>query len=789
MADTALRLEAEGGVLLAVPAVHYRAIFAEHVNLACASETGRPAAVAVELGPALLAEVVAWLKELIFASARRDQRMFLPCMLGLLRANRHLHPKYRSAALELQRMTGRRLHEIPPDVLRKNLGYASQSLLCLSPTDSIIEAIRCGMELGVPVYGVDLEDFGHIERAPTMIQDPLDAQQDLTGYVRRNERLAESCRDPDIDLNRERAMAARLKGLLRQHGTVLFTGGLAHWVSIQRLLADETLRPADVPAAAGGGAARRVLVHPVLATHQMDLFPDITALYQDHRRPVPRRKENRDSVDFGALFGDQLRTTYGRFFSDLEKQEQAERKIEDYGNLAAFERYLVNVALMSQRLVPDLNTVLEAAEAMMSKRFCEAIANTFMEYEPGWAKPQDWPDLPIVGLAPLTDTEQAFLSVEDKVTLLIPGQRSDGAEGQSPHSRSEPFYLARAPDPTRRRTHVRNPWVWPETNDLTGEGGGSGSSSTRVWPPCDNLLFATAFQAGEMVHHQTQHRVVDPFEGSLYDGIDIKATIRSAIKGEDRIYVRHPALSSQTASVADARAEPTVLILASQVPGDAAQWHNNVISEECAQFVRDPSRYRSFTQKMGTVFVPGISYDEEKPVPESLRAHVQSVYDLRGIVVFGNPCLDAHQEAHYLEATDYARCPVFQGGGVPGLVRMYADRHHLNIDVANWPSALALFGLPYARRRIVVIAPDFFSFGPVVMAEARSRGIHLHILPLSYFPAERIQEVKRRLMVVPLDRNGTQYSSELALALNQGPNTHLDLLPKEFRDQTKIPIA
>ena len=86
-------------------------------------------------------------------------------------------------------------------------------------------------------------------------------------------------------------MAARLKGLLRQHGTVLFTGGLAHWVSIQRLLADETLRPADVPAAAGGGAARRVLVHPVLATHQMDLFPDITALYQDHRRPVPRRKE------------------------------------------------------------------------------------------------------------------------------------------------------------------------------------------------------------------------------------------------------------------------------------------------------------------------------------------------------------------------------------------------------------------------------------------------------------------------------------------------------------------
>ncbi len=37
----------------AVPSVHYRSVFAAEVNKICSSETTRPEAIAVELGPGL----------------------------------------------------------------------------------------------------------------------------------------------------------------------------------------------------------------------------------------------------------------------------------------------------------------------------------------------------------------------------------------------------------------------------------------------------------------------------------------------------------------------------------------------------------------------------------------------------------------------------------------------------------------------------------------------------------------------------------------------------------------
>jgi len=50
--------------LIAVPAIHNRAVFAREVNFLCSDKETRPDAIAVELGPHIVCELVNWMKEL-----------------------------------------------------------------------------------------------------------------------------------------------------------------------------------------------------------------------------------------------------------------------------------------------------------------------------------------------------------------------------------------------------------------------------------------------------------------------------------------------------------------------------------------------------------------------------------------------------------------------------------------------------------------------------------------------------------------------------------------------------
>ena len=255
------------------------------VNRACADAATRPAAIAVELDPAAAAAVAGWLGELGVAPGEAP----LPCMLGLARQNRRIHPRFKAAALRLQQTTGRQLHELAPDLLYRELGYAPVGLLCLSPTDSIIEAIRCALELKAPLYGIDLDDPAAPAQRPARHQrDPLAARGDLAAYLRALGRQADQARDEHTDGRRELVMAARLKALLMRHDRVLFTGGLGHWASLCRLLADDGLAPAREVPQDGPVGYQRVLVHPRQALAHMDLFPRLTAAYEAARQPVTR---------------------------------------------------------------------------------------------------------------------------------------------------------------------------------------------------------------------------------------------------------------------------------------------------------------------------------------------------------------------------------------------------------------------------------------------------------------------------------------------------------------------
>lgn len=769
-------VEFQGSSLFAVPAVHFRVPFAEAVNSFCSEPCSRPDAIAVELAPGAASAAASWLAELGVGSP-------LPCMLGLVRRNRRIHPRLRETAIRLQEGTGKYLHEIHPSLLHRHLHYSAHSLLCLSPTDSIIEAIRCSLELGVPLFGVDLEEFADVPQVPLMIQDPAMARPAIADYVQRNAPYGDAGRDEVIDGRREFAMAARLKAVLQKHKTVLFTGGLAHWASLQRLLLDPAVYPAYQAGSKDAAHYHRVLVHPLLATRQMDLFPAVTDVYQKWRQPADEsHSDTSDVVDYSTILSVSLKRTYERYFAQAAGELNSGGKHEDYQNLSHFESLLSELCTVNQRLVPNLEDVLSTADAMMSKEFCRELADTFMDFD--WASPESWPELPVLSPNHQLEGENAFDETAPRVQISIPEQWGASGMHRRTYRPGEPFVVSNLLHGEVRPAAAKNPWRWQHEVGLATS---RGEGSLRVWPPCDFLLFGTAFQAGRLAP-LTPEALITAFEGSLEAGVHVKATLRASIRGEGRIYVRrHPwaaAIQEPNASTLD----PTVFIFSTPRVRDTESWYfySGSMSGLYWRHIKDRRRFREVIKDKGDQLVQGLGFLRRMPVPLNLSSHVAGFNLLKGIVVFGSPCLNAIQEATWLEETNYTQAPIFRGGDMPGLVAMYRERHRMHLDPGDWISTLVLLAMPYVhpvRRRVVVVAPDEFVLKPVVFQQARVRRLRVAIVPLSYLSSERIQEMTRQYMVYPQDIDGLKYPQELEWLLEQSATAHSNLLPRSLLGQ------
>ncbi|MGD9171305.1 MAG: hypothetical protein PVI97_14780, partial [Candidatus Thiodiazotropha sp.] len=270
------------------------------------------------------------------------------------------------------------------------------------------------------------------------------------------------------------------------------------------------------------------------------------------------------------------------------------------------------------------------------------------------------------------------------------------------------------------------------------------------------------------------------------NGVDMKATLRSSIRGEDRIYVRRSPLSAGIEESHETDIDPTVFIFTTPRRNDNAVWHLYSCSmvDNNRYHIKNLSRFDEVVRNMGEYFVEGVGFVEHAEIPERLQPFVNQLNLLRGIMVFGCPSLNAIQEAKWLEETDYSRAPIFGGGGnVYDLLAMYRKRHGMHLDPTDWTTTLVQLAIPYARHRVVVVAPDHFTFRSVIFQDARAHRVHIAIVPLSYFSAERIQKLTRQYGVQPEDRDGLRYSQEIERLLGQSVQAFSELLPRRFGEQ------
>jgi hypothetical protein len=765
-----------GSTLLAVPAVHYRAVFAWEVNKLCSRESTRPDAIAVELSPQIVNEIQTLMKEL---GIRPFSENILPCMLGILVNNRLIHPDYRDTALLLQRHFKKPLNEIDEDLQKQLLHYSDKYLVAISSSDSIIEAIRCGIELNIPVYGVDLDEFATgTDNNRLLIKDPSITALDLTTYVSQNEKPAARMRDPYIDARREHVMTARLKAILLKHKKVLFTGGLAHWEMIRKHLDNSAVRPAEIFNNEVVKGLNRIIIHPVLAVKFIDSYPILNTRYEETRHNPSVGWQNVNSLpDTGQIYQDVLHETYEKYLTDCDANGSGRYLPKGRLNLPDFERLLDMMRLVSQLKVLTMAAMLEVANSIMADDFCGLLTSNLMDIGRPWASQDQFPDLPVMSPIPVECINRNY-ATSDELFQLIEVQLDKEKQNLFISKRSSPFSVKYHQETGLKKESFRF-WKW---NDEPKEELWPSYSNTWVWPPCESLLFGTAYEASKIAVSESGETDSAIFEGSLYEGIDLKASVRSIIRGEKYIYIKKPSLAKKTFHPDGKKPEPTVFIFEDN-NDNLCEWSLLMGGSNMGNHVKNKERFYDVVSNSGSNFISSISRTYNMEVPAHLKHYVESISILKGIIAFGNPCINASQGAQWVEDNDFQCCPVLPNTGFHLLIDYYKQHYQMDMSKDDWKTALLRFALPYARKRVVVIAPVGYRISNKLYEEAKRKKICLSILPLNYFPEARITEMRQRLMVRALDSDGYTFSHEVEEALGQRSDKYLELLPLYMQQQ------
>lgn len=754
--DGVVELRVGSASLLAVPAVHYQAAFALLVNQVCGEPGERPDAIAVELGPLNAAAASLWFRELGIGPAQRQR---LPCMLGLLKPNRLLRPSRRERALELQRETGRDLRDLKPQLLREELGFSRLHALLFSPTDSIIEAVRCGVELGIPVHGVDLDDMADGQYLEQVLPDPAGARENPGAYLRTMIPLAAAAAsDVEIDPRREYVMAARLKSLLARHQRILFTGGLAHWARIAAHLRDPLLPPAalvDMPDRSELAAIRRAVVHPSLAVHFMDVFPAIAGVFERRRRhPLLDVVKPSRCIDPMPILQARLRRAY-RAQVAATASTTGEAMPGGWASRNAFEQMLAGQSLLSMRSVPNLAAINACARATLPLPLRQQLHQALTDYP--WIDADDFPDC--VRLRPTLAAEGA----PGQVVLCEDGW----GHGEAQHVSFQP-----APTTAPIASYESDPEQQQLAEDAMGRG------YRFCWRPWESLTTALCCSAIAHAQGRRHEACAERFAGQLLDGIDIRHTLRAHARGEDEIWVRADRLRKGGLSPTSPEGFPVVWIL-DEPASESSSWRMFFEPIEWLEaYARNGYEFRRRFARGNNRVINLFAYGHD---PESSHDAVAGRFLCSGLIVFSPVFPASKQSCRWLEATNGQHNPIVPiSRSMDSVVFDLARDQGLTPEAMRWQDLLVASALPHCGAGFTLVAPPTFELDGDVLAAASRRGKTIRRMPLSAFEDSHIRRIVR-LDSMPgwMDKRDGRayYFAEAENLAGEPTERYLDLVP------------
>jgi hypothetical protein len=363
--------------------------------------------------------------------------------------------------------------------------------LLIEPADPAIEALRWGLEQGLPVSLVDqdVEAYGrHHDPAP----DPYAVKR--LGHKRYCDTYFDNVpeSEPDkLDAGREAVMAFHLRSLLSQHQRVLFVCGLAHARRVPRLVADPGLSE----------PLRRVrregvtLYHLAAKSSQEVLAePPFLSLAFENARGAPAALDQLDRLQEQVRLAQRAREAHEKESGDSVPKSA----------LAVMFRFGRNYALVEGRLAPDLYQLLVAARGAVDDNYAYEVWNLATD----WPHQTDQPELPVINL-----------SIED----LYKNARYIRFHRKLKTRRRRMLRLV------KQRPKEQHPGEWKD---------GWKGEAICSYQPEDVVIesYGDFLKKKAKGILSAENFRVEPFTASLLDGVDVRETLRNW--HEHRLYVR-----------------------------------------------------------------------------------------------------------------------------------------------------------------------------------------------------------------------------------------------------------
>lgn len=726
-----LELPIGEGALHILPSVHFSVPFAEAANAFFCDPETRPDVVAVELSPAAAAALVCWLQELGIAP---NQRRRLPCMLGLLErgATRSTAP---AASIKADRsdFSSVRVEELGAEFSASTKTETARSLLLISPTDSIVEAVRCALELDIPVIGVDAENHPPVRAGSVVLPDPASASGRVLDYVNDHASLAQIDPDPEVNGPREQIMAARLKKLAAGGRKVFFTCGLAHWQRIVALTQQPGLPVAVFPPSKIGvrdNGFRRVLVSPEIGWQGIDRAP-LTGWLYERRRRHPRLdcgKPETLPMPLGQVLHSKLRQTVNHYLYRMAKDRSHGRIMTSQAiAIKSFPSALSTYQRYALRHIPDLASAYACAASFIGSDFANALAESFMRFP--WARPEAFPSLAVLEHAPrgarpgsvrLTDRGRYGKSfLISTVGLDATTPRFASAHQSKKHGETSP-----------------NRWM----------------GGMLTWEPWENLVMASCDTAIRKAGNIQRKPVAEPLQQSLEDGLDIRASIRAWSRGDDRLYVHRRTQKVDHAPMPITFGWPVVWIFdASQAKG--CSWQNCLLPLSwLADHARDEVGFKRRYMAQANNLCAMIGYSRLKPEDPSSEVSVSiQQYHMHGALLFAPPFTTNRQYARWLERCNVGTTPLYRQLGLLGLPDVVIERTQeglqARLGMLRWQDDIVAMAIPFSQQNVTVIAPRTFRLSSRVYQAAARIKRRIVVLPLEGFTPSDVARIRENFLV------------------------------------------
>ncbi len=408
--------------------------------------------------------------------------------------------------------------------------------LLVEPADPLVEAARQALELGVPLYFVDVDTDAY-----PCLHEPLPDSYSicrigLEAYYREYRSACGTLSPCREDQRREQGMAYRLQTLAQKHQRILFVCGMAHLERVKGLFA--------IPQAAPLERIRREGVtvfnlHPDACREILAGFPFLSAVYELRRGPLPDEPEESGAglrkrfhvmelikggkqqvseeqlmehairraarhLGQAGVFFDRQRLIYRLFSEAARHYRQETGETLHIWQKRAFFRFARNYALQGGMLLPDLFQLLVTARGCIDDNFAYAFCRLATWYP--WQLESS--DLATVSISP-----EEIWGGSRHIRFRPRQKRSKGL--------SQLGLL--------KRKREKRPGEWLEGFD---------DPSVCSYPPEDIAIeeYGRFLKRKGCLQLSEELTRTERFSASLLDGIDMRETLRNIYEGA--IYVR-----------------------------------------------------------------------------------------------------------------------------------------------------------------------------------------------------------------------------------------------------------